>query len=87
MSKQTAHDIADRLLLHILADEELLSSLLGRSGLNPSQLAEVVNGPGIHEFVLEFVSESDDRVMACADAIGARPDDIALASRMLSRRD
>ncbi len=86
-SASQARDLADRLLLHVLQDEELLSSLLGRSGMDPSQLSAVVNGPGIHEFILEFVTESDDRVMACAEAVGVDPHQIGMASRILSRRD
>ncbi|MBA4489771.1 DUF3572 family protein [Paracoccus sp. S1E-3] len=82
-----ARDLADRLLLHVLQDEELLSSLLGRSGMDPSQLTAVVNGPEIHEFILEFVTESDDRVLACAEAVGIDPAQISMASRILSRRD
>jgi hypothetical protein len=86
-SASQARDLADRLLLHVLQDEELLSSLLGRSGMDPSQLAAVVNGPDIHEFILEFVTESDDRVIACAEAVGVDPNQIGMASRILSRRD
>ena len=86
-SASQARDLADRLLLHVLQDEELLSSLLGRSGMDPSQLAVVVNGPDIHEFILEFVTESDDRVIACAEAVGVDPNQIGMASRILSRRD
>ena len=86
-SASQARDLADRLLLHVLQDEELLSSLLGRSGMDPSQLAAVANGPDIHEFILEFVTESDDRVIACAEAVGVDPNQIGMASRILSRRD
>lgn len=82
-----ARDLADRLLLHVLEDPELLQSLLGRSGVDPSQLGAMVNGPGVHEFIMEFVSESDERVITCADAIGARPEEIGMAARLLSRRD
>ena len=80
-------DLADRLLLHILGDEELVSSLLGRSGMSPSQLRSVVNSPEINEFIMEFVTESDERVFACAEAIGVTPEEIGMAARILLRRD
>ena len=87
ISASQARDLADRLLLHVLQDEELLASLLGRSGMDPAQLSSVVNGPEIHEFILEFVTESDDRVMSCAEAIGVSPVQIGTMARILSRRD
>lgn len=80
-------DIADRLLLHILDDPELLSSLLGRSGLAPSQLREVLTDAQAPEFILDFVTESDDRVISCADAIGVTPEQIGMAARISARRD
>lgn len=86
-STSQARDLADRLLLHVLGDEELLGSLLGRSGMTPSQLPAIVKDPEIHEFIMEFVTESDDRVFSCADAIGASPAAIGNAARILLRRD
>ncbi|WBU52003.1 DUF3572 family protein [Paracoccus sp. SCSIO 75233] len=87
VSLNRAHELADNLLLHILEDPELLSSLLGRSGLDPSELGTVVNGPGAHEFVLDFVAESDERVIACAEALGVSASEIGMAARLVSRRD
>lgn len=87
ISPSQARDLADRVLLHVLQDDELLSSLLGRSGIDPAQLSTVVNGPDIHEFILEFVNESDDRVIACAEAIGVSPAEIGAAARYLLQRD
>ena len=84
---QKMHDLADRLLLHILEDPELLSSLMGRSGMTPAQLREIVCSSHVHEFILDFVTESDDRVIACADAIGVGAAEISLAARHLARRD
>lgn len=86
-STERARDIADRLLLHVLGEPELLSSLMGRSGITPAQLRELVNGPHIHGFILEFVAESDDRVIACADATGVSAAEIGHADRLLNRRD
>ncbi|WBU57520.1 DUF3572 family protein [Paracoccus sediminicola] len=82
-----ARDLADRLLLHVLEDPELLSSLLGRSGMEPSHLSAVVNGPGVHEFILDFIAENDERVMSCADALGVSASEIGMAARLLARRD
>ncbi|SDE25300.1 Protein of unknown function [Paracoccus isoporae] len=84
---ETARDIADRLMLHVLGDPELLSSLMGRSGITPDQLRALVNGPDIHGFILDFVAESDDRVMQCADATGISAAEIGHAARLLNRRD
>ncbi|TKW67004.1 MAG: DUF3572 family protein [Paracoccus denitrificans] len=82
-----ARDLADRLLMHILEEPELLGSLMGRSGMTPAQLREVVSGPHVHEVVLDFVTESDDRVMACAEAIGVSATEIGMAARYIARRD
>ncbi|MDO5641625.1 MAG: DUF3572 family protein [Paracoccus sp. (in: a-proteobacteria)] len=86
-STSQARDLADRLLLHILSDEELLMSLMGRSGMTPAQLGELANSPHIHEFVMDFVTETDERVIACAEALGIPGTDIAMAARWLARRD
>ncbi len=86
-SASQARELADRLLLHILEDPELLESLMGRSGMSPSQLREVVSSPHVHEFVLDFVTESDDRVIACAEATGISAGEIGMAARYLARRD
>lgn len=86
-SETQARNLADKLLLHILAEPELISSLMGRSGLTPDHLREIVNNPGVHEFVMDFVTESDDRVMDCADALGVAANDIGMAARILARRD
>ncbi|MFV0410041.1 MAG: DUF3572 family protein [Paracoccus sp. (in: a-proteobacteria)] len=86
-SPSQARNLADRLLLHVLEEPELISSLLGQSGLSPSQLTEIVNGPGIHEFILDFIVENDDRVMNCADALGIGASEIGMAARLLAGRD
>lgn len=82
-----ARDLADRLLIHILEDPELIESLMGRSGMTPALLRETVSGPHVHEFVMDFVTESDERVIACADAIGVGAGEIGMAARYLARRD
>ena len=82
-----ARDLADQLLIHILENPELLSSLMGRSGMTPAQLRETVSGPHVHEFVMDFVTESDDRVIACAEALGVGAGEICMAARHLARRD
>lgn len=82
-----ARDLADRLLIHILEDPELLGSLMGRSGMTPAQLRQTVSGPHVHEFVMDFVTETDDRVIACAEAIGVGAGEIAMAARYLAQRD
>ncbi|WBU65524.1 DUF3572 family protein [Paracoccus aerodenitrificans] len=87
ITPRQAHEIADNLLLYVLQDPELLSSLIGRSGIDPAQLNQLVNGDDVHEFILEFVAESDDRVIACAEATGIAASDIAFAARLLARRD
>ena len=71
----------------MLEDPELLSSLLGRSGMEPSHLSAVVNGPGVHEFILDFIAENDERVMSCADALGVSASEIGMAARLLARLD
>ncbi|MDO5605053.1 MAG: DUF3572 family protein [Paracoccus sp. (in: a-proteobacteria)] len=87
MNPSRAREIADELLLHILSDAELLESLLGRAGIAPEQLAGIVNGGQAHEFILDFVTESDDRVIACAGATGIAASDIGIAARRLAQRD
>ena len=86
-STSQAREIADRLLLHILGDHDLLGDFLTRGGIEPAQLGAVVNGPEIHEFVLDFVTESDDRIIACAGALGIGAGEIGMAARLLARRD
>lgn len=81
-----SYNLADQLLLHIVSDFELLNSMLGRSGMDVSQLKELVNDPAIHEFVLDFVTENDERVIACSEAIGVSPGEISMSARMLAGR-
>lgn len=86
-SASQARDLADRLLLHILEDPELLSSLMGRSGMTPAQLRDIVNDENVHEFIMDFVTENDDRVINCAEAVGVGAAEIGWAARYLARRD
>lgn len=86
-STSQARDLADRLTLYVLEEPELLSSLLGRSGMDPFQLRQVLSDPGSHEFILDFVTETDDRVIACAEAIGVPASEIGMAARIVARRD
>lgn len=87
MTPSLAREIAENLMIQILHNEELLSGLMGRSGTDPAGLREILTGPDSAEFVLDYVVETDERVIGLAEATGLRAADIGLAARILARRD
>ncbi len=71
--------LAIRVITHIAADEALLGRFLDLSGLTPSELRSGLTGPAVQMAALDFLAGHEPDLLACADAIGVRPDRLMAA--------
>jgi hypothetical protein len=83
MQVERAADIGRDALLWLAGDLEVLARFLDASGLGPSDLRARSGDPELLGFVLDFVLESDARVMAFAASADIRPEDPARARAVL----
>ena len=75
--------LADAAILHLAADPELLAALLATSGLRPQDLRGAASRPDFAAALLDFMCESDERLLAFAGTAGMRPERIAHARAAL----
>jgi hypothetical protein len=84
------HDSAERLALDVLlwiaGDEDRLLPFLAASGLSPDTLRESARDPDFLVGVLDHVMENEPVLVACAGALGVKPERIAEAWQRLSPR-
>lgn len=83
-SLQSARAVADQALAHVLADPELVATLLGATGATPEGLRAMLGSDALAGACLDIVMEEDARVLALAATTGLRPQDIARAHALLS---
>lgn len=84
LSPESARTIADRALGHVLADPELVATLLGVTGATPQGLRAMLGSDALAQACLDIVMEEDARVLAFAAAAGLRPQDVAHAHALLA---
>ena len=84
---QHADPATNRLAVSVLQwltkDEDRLDAFLQSSGLSPSSLREAARDPGFLTAVLDYVVQDENGLIACAKALGIRPEAIAAAWRRL----
>lgn len=77
----------ERLAVEVLgwlaADEDRLFRFVAASGLEPGTLRESVRDPGFLAAVLDHVMADEPALLACAEALGVRPERIAAAWQRL----
>lgn len=83
-----ARDAAETLALEALAwlagDGDLLGGFVAATGIAPGDLAGRAGDAAVLAAVLDFVLQSDDRVLGFARAAGVPPEDVAAAQAVLA---
>lgn len=67
-------DLALRAFVHVAADAELVAALLAAAGAAPSDLRAMARRPEFAGFILDFLLESDERLLGFAAAEGIAPE-------------
>lgn len=79
-SQATAdRDLALSAFAFIAADDELVAGLLNAGGASASDLRAMAQRPEFAGFILDFLLEADDRVLAFAAAEGISPEAVQRA--------
>ena len=78
-SRQAAEIVALQALAWIMGDDRLGPRLLATTGLEVADLRIRASDPGVLAAVLDFLAANEPDLIACADAIGLKPADIAAA--------
>lgn len=87
MNVTEAKDIADSALTYLASDAELVSAMIMQSGADPSDIRAMAARPEFSAFVLDFLLESDDRLLGFANASGIRPERVQMARGALGGFD
>ena len=78
-----AATLALNALVWTLAEPDRADRLLAVTGIEPDALRAGVGDPAVLGAVLQFLLANESDLVACADAIGARPEALARAGREL----
>lgn len=78
-SESRARDLAMSALLHIAGQPELTTAFLAASGLRPQDLRGLAESPELAVHVLDFLLETDSRVVEAAEALSVGPQDLMAA--------
>ncbi|GEP11040.1 DUF3572 domain-containing protein [Methylobacterium gnaphalii] len=84
---QGSEALALDVLVWLAGDEERLFPFLQASGLNPGTVRESAGDPAFLGAVLDHVMGDEASLIACADAIGVKPEKIATAWRRMQPPD
>ena len=68
-----------------LGDEDRAQRLLDLTGLDPSDLRARAGEPAVLGAVLGFLEAHEPDLLACADALGVRPESLVAARERLER--
>ncbi|MBP1178620.1 DUF3572 domain-containing protein [Methylobacterium sp. PvR107] len=83
---EAAERLALDVLLWITAEDDRLLPFLAASGLGPETLRDSVREPAFLVGVLDHVMGDENVLLACAEALGVKPERIAAAWHRLSPR-
>ncbi|GJE51104.1 hypothetical protein GOFOIKOB_4159 [Methylobacterium tardum] len=83
---EAAERLALDVLLWITAEDDRLLPFLAASGLGPETLRESAREPAFLVGVLDHVMGDENVLLACAAALGVKPERIAAAWHRLSPR-
>lgn len=87
MNEQGAQLAGLQVLGWLAAQDELFAAFLGATGASAAEVRAAATQGALLISVLDFVLESDDRVIAAAESAGLKPTDISLARAVLGGRD
>ncbi|CAO4174758.1 DUF3572 domain-containing protein [Methylorubrum populi] len=82
-SDAASERLAVEVLGWLVADENRLYRFVAASGLEPGSLRESMNDPGFLGAVLDHVMSDEPALLACAEALGVKPERIASAWQRL----
>ena len=86
-SEEESFALALQVVAWALSDQTRAERLLSLTGLDPQTLRENLTQPATLRAMLDFVLDHEPDLMACADAIGVKPGDIAAARHGLAPRE
>ncbi len=72
--RESAETLALEALGWLAGDPAAIGAFLAESGLAPAELAAAAGDPGFLAAVLDHVLAEEGRVLACAAALGVRPE-------------
>lgn len=87
MTKTEARDIALAGFNHIAGDSDLISALLDQAGADVAALREMAARPEFLVFVLDFLMESDERLLDFTANAGLAPQRVQMARGVLGGFD
>lgn len=76
-------DLALQAFAHVAADPELAAALLASTGAAPADLRAIADRPEFAGFILDFLLETDARVLGFAAAAGITPEAVHRARMRL----
>lgn len=79
-----ARELAADALGFIASDPGMIAALLAGSGLQPGDLREAAGKPEFDLFLLDFILQEDDRVLAFAADRAVRPETVLQARQWLA---
>ncbi len=79
-----AESIAIEALGFLAGDPERLTRFLALTGLEPDNVRDAARQPGFLTAVLDHVASDEALLIACAQAIGRKPEAVAAAQQALS---
>ena len=77
------HALALGALGWALADQGRAERLLSLTGLTPQDLRDRIEDPALLAAILGFLESHEPDLLACAEALDVRPDDLVAARRRL----
>lgn len=78
-----AKDIADAGLTYIASDDELVAAMMAQSGANAVDIRAMAARPEFAAFVLDFLMETDERLLGFTKVAGIRPERVQMARGVL----
>jgi hypothetical protein len=84
LDRAGAEDIALKALTLLVSDPERLARFLALTGLGPENIRAAAGSPGFLQAVLDHVAQDEELLLALARDIGARPETIVEARRLLA---
>lgn len=87
MQQEPAYVIGLQALAWLAAEDTLFEAFLSASGGSAAELRARADDPALLASVLDFILGSDEWVIACAQAQGARPEALMQAREVLGGGD
>jgi len=86
MSLFAAEAIAIDALTFIVSSAETAGRFIDVTGVDLSRIREEATKPDFLRGVMQFIIESDELIVACATAVGVKPEEVVAAGQILGVR-